>query len=74
MSDIVIVSRDQFMNGHAPEGHVPYGTILDDESGMIEAETETFESMFPGAVLSVDWRGVDQVDATPRRGRPRKGV
>jgi len=65
MSDIVIVSRDQFRNGHAPEGHVPYGTILVDDDEMVAADTDTIESMFEGAVPSVDWRGVDQVDAPP---------
>jgi hypothetical protein len=77
MSDVVIVSRDTFRNGYAPEGHVPYGTILDDE--MTEADTHTFESMHVGAVPAVDWRGVDQVDTAIGEfvgkrgpGRPRK--
>lgn len=70
MSDIVIVSKDQFVNGHAPDGHVPYGTILDDDD-LVVADSDTFESMFEGAVPSVDWRGVD---SSPRRGRPRRGA
>jgi hypothetical protein len=65
MSDVVIVSRDTFRNGYAPEGHVPYGSILDDSDDMVAADTDTIESMYQGAVPSVDWRGVDQVDAPP---------
>lgn len=71
MSDIVIVSRDQFRNGHAPDGHVPYGVILDDDEDMVAAESDSFESMFEGAVPSVDWRGVDSRN---KGGRPRKVV
>lgn len=60
MSDVVIVSKDQFRNGYAPEGHVPYGTILDD--GETEAvDGDSFESMFAGAVPATDWRGIDNV-------------
>lgn len=70
MSDIVIVSRDTFRNGHAE--HVPYGTILDDDDDMVEADQDSFESMFEGAVPAVDWRGIDSVTpAPPRRGRPK---
>ena len=83
MSDVVIVSRDQFRNGVA--GHVPYGTILlvDDDDVLESSDQDTFESMFEGAVPAVDWRGVDQVaepvesfsekKTTPKkRGRPPK--
>ena len=69
MSDVVIVSRDQFRNGHAPNGHVPYGTILDDDDDMELADDVTFESMHDGAILAVDWRGVDS--PAPKR-TPRK--
>lgn len=77
MSDIVIVSKDQFVNGHAPDGHVPYGSILVDDEDMVESDSQSFESMYEGAVLAVDWRGVDQVDTEigpikRKPGRPRK--
>jgi hypothetical protein len=60
MSDIVIVSRDTFRNGWNPDGHVPYGSILDDSGGL--SESHTIEGIQPGAVAAVDWRGIDQVD------------
>lgn len=68
MSDIVIVSRDTFRNGHGD--HVPYGTILIDEDDLMSADTDSFESLQDGAVPAVDWRGID---STPpkRRGRPK---
>lgn len=75
MSDVVIVSKDQFVNGHAPDGHVPYGSILEDDDDMVEAEPQSFESMYESAVLAVDWRGVDQVDTEigpKKRGRKAK--
>jgi hypothetical protein len=71
MSDIVIVSRDTFRNGVAE--HVPYGTILSDDDDMLAADTDTFESMFEGAVPAVDWRGIDS-EQPVKRGRPRKGA
>jgi hypothetical protein len=75
MSDIVIVSRDQFRNGHS--GHVPYGTILADDDEMLPADSDTFESFFEGAVPAVDWRGLDSepapVKPKAQRGRPKKG-
>ena len=69
MSDIVIVSKDQFVNGHAPSGHVPYGTILVDDDDMVAADSDTFESMFEGAVPATNWR-----EGAPKNkgGRPRK--
>lgn len=73
MSDIVIVSRDQFRNGHS--GHVPYGTILADDDDLQAADSDVFESFFEGAVPAVDWRGIDQEAVVPRKlGRPKKAV
>lgn len=72
-TDIVIVSRDQFRNGHS--GHVPYGTILaDDDDEMLSADSDVFESFFEGAVPAVDWRGIDSEPQVtqPKRGRPKK--
>lgn len=71
MSDVVIVSRDTFRNGHAE--HVPYGTILVDDDDMVESEQHSFESLQDGVVPAVDWRGIDQVDrpVAARRGRPK---
>ena len=77
MSDVVIVSKDQFQNDFGDR--VPYGTILDDSADL--SDNETIEGMFEGAVPAVDWRGVDQVDTVPgpkppvvkrKPGRPRK--
>jgi hypothetical protein len=71
---IVIVSRDQFRNGHS--GHVPYGTILaDDDDEMLSADSDVFESFFEGAVPAVDWRGLDTEVAEVSKkkpGRPKK--
>ena len=71
MSDIQIVSRDEFRNGTNPNV-VRYGAILDDDTEA--SEDQTFEGLMEGAVASVDWRGIDQVDKTPgpKRGRPKK--
>ena len=74
MSDIQIVSRDEFRNGVNPNT-VRYGAILDDDTEV--SENVTFEGMFPGVEASVDWRGIDQVDTPigpPKRkpGRPKK--
>lgn len=75
MSDIVIVSRDEFRNGVNPN-IVRYGAILDDDAQGV-SDSQTFEGLMPDAVLAVDWRGIDQVDTTPgpvkrKPGRPRK--
>jgi hypothetical protein len=74
MSDIVIVSASTFKNGYAPSGHVPYGSILDDEDGMAESDGRTIEAFYDGSVPAVDWRGIgEDVPVTPaKRGRPRK--
>jgi len=75
MSDVVIVSRDEFMNGSNPNV-VRYGAILDDDAERA-SDNQTIEGMMDGATLSVDWRGIDQVDTVvgpPKRkpGRPKK--
>ena len=72
MSDIVIVSRDEFRNGVNPNV-VRYGAILDDDAQQV-SEAQTVEGVQPGAVLAVDWRGIDQVDTElgpKKRGRPK---
>ena len=71
MSDIQIVSRDEFRNGSNPNV-VRYGAILDDDTDV--SENVTFEGMQSDAVAAVDWRGIDQVDTKigPKRGRPKK--
>ena len=71
MSDVVIVSRDEFRNGVNPNV-VRYGAILDDDTEA--SEDHSFEGLMDGAVAAVDWRGIDQVDTPvgPKRGRPKK--
>lgn len=61
MSDIVIVSKEQFHNGN--NDRVPYGTVLDDSAYL--ADNDTIEGVMEGAVPAVDWRGIDQVDTMP---------
>lgn len=76
MSDIVIVSRDTFRNGWNENGHVPYGSILDDET--VESDMQTIEGLHAGAVPAVDWRGIDEPEILEKSsikrgpGRPRK--
>ena len=74
MSDIEIVTADSFRNGWRSEGVVPYGTVFVDETN--DSEDHSFEGIQDGAVLAVDWRGVDQVDteigsAKRKPGRPK---
>lgn len=59
MSDIKIVSKDEFHNGYTDR--VPYGAILDDDAQKV-SEAQTIEGVMVGAVPAVDWRGIDQVD------------
>ena len=75
MSDVVIVSRDEFRNAGANPNTVRYGAILDDDQDV--TDPQYWEGMQDGAVAAVDWRGIDQVDTPigpPKRkpGRPKK--
>lgn len=68
MSDIVIVSQDEFRNPEAAR-HVKYGTP---QAGLVEGAVDvqpvTMEGIQDGAVQAVDWRGIDSRN---RGGRPR---
>lgn len=74
MSDIEIVPQSAFRYGDTVEGHVPYGTPLDDDSD--SANETTYEGLF--GVPSVDWSGrsknsTSTVEPAKRGpGRPRK--
>ena len=81
MSDVVIVSKSTFNHTYVDAGHVPYGSILEDDEDTVVSDFQTIEGMFDGAVPATDWRGIDV--ATPavesvksvdpvKRGRPRK--